>query len=132
MYRLPAVTAAMELDELRAILGTAPAGPGTWLSYVRNRVNYRHEMASWFPYAGHDARDLAVFARSVPPKAPAVLKAGVARRPILRFLDGCRFIVGLCWDMASEMASRCPSGRSFQQQGILHLERLIAQRRATG
>ena len=104
--------AAMELDELRSILGSDHADAGCWLSSVRNRVNYRHELASWFPYAGHDTRDLAVFSSSVPSKAPPALKASPVGRPIQRFLDGCRFIVGLCWHMSVEMDSRCPTGRS--------------------
>jgi hypothetical protein len=44
--------AARQLDELAQNLAYGPYANGAWLSGVRNRVNYRHELGAWFPYSG--------------------------------------------------------------------------------
>jgi hypothetical protein len=121
---------AATLDALRQVLRCSPSPRGAWLSYIRNRVNYQHEMGAWFPYHGHvdadtilvagDPKDLLNALDEPLPMSPSV-------PPLVAFRAACRYIVALCISTAEEMERRCPAGTSFQSQGVLYLWRLIQQ-----
>lgn len=119
------------LDDLRAILNTPPAPVGSWLSHVRNLVNYKHDLATWHPYLGHNDRDLCLFSYAVPPPSKAdSIRLSPPMRPLERFLAACRFIVALCLETSAEMSLRCPTNDSFHNKGVLHLEKLLQQSRS--
>ncbi len=40
------------ISEVQAILASNGMNAGTWLSFIRNQINYRHEYGVWFPYTG--------------------------------------------------------------------------------
>jgi hypothetical protein len=121
---------ALRLDDLRAILNLPPATSGSWLSYVRNRVNYRHELGVWYPYGEDTAERSAILDAAVgaTPHADDVPLSVGGQAPALQsFLSACRFIVALCEDSAAEMSYRSLARRSFHQHGLLRLRNLLEQ-----
>jgi hypothetical protein len=123
---------ANRLDDLRSILNSPQAKRGAWLSYVRNRVNYRHEFSTWFPYDGHDDADLCVFSSAdllCENTDTLTLPRRGTVRPIVLFLAATQFLVTLCHDLAVEMQLRAPRRDSFHNFGMLHLRRLVDQPR---
>lgn len=123
-------TLALRLDDLRAVLNLPPATAGSWLSYIRNRVNYRHELGVWYPHGEETVERSAILDTAVGSAVLAddVLLPPAGRAPALQsFLSACRFIVALCEDSAAEMSYRSTARRSFHQNGILRLRNMLAQ-----
>lgn len=121
---------ALRLDDLRTILNTPPAQRGTWLSYVRNRVSYRHEFSAWYPYPNSSDDDLAMFQRTrpTPEGAEAVqLVLPLQGRPLSSFTSACRYVVALCYDTAKEMTRRSTTRAHFHAHGMLQLDKMLRQ-----
>jgi hypothetical protein len=103
---------------------------GTWLSYVRNRVNYKHQYGAWYPYRGQRPSFL-VEERRIGNWCSDPLALDLAShgdRTLLRFQETCGFIVSCCRILALDMADRCPTGRSFHTYGWLAIARIRQQR----
>jgi hypothetical protein len=95
-------------------------------------VNYRHDFAAWFPYAGHHESDLTVFSTAkLEGDAERVSLQRGGGRLVERFTAACGFLVLLCRDLASEMARRSPSRDSFHNLGMLHLEARLREAHRT-
>jgi DGQHR domain-containing protein len=113
---------AAVLIRLQEYLRSEGCNSGTWLSSIRNRLNYRLEFGAWFPYSSQ--------ASEINARTRAILRAerleyGLDLFPcngtIERFVVTCAFIVRLSREMVQDMADRCPVGRSFHQFGSLRL-----------
>jgi hypothetical protein len=105
---------------------------GTWLSVVRNRVNYKHMYGAWYPYtAQHPSgttKERLTRNWRVDPMTVDLSSHG--DRYLRRFQETCGFIVGCCAVLASDMSTRCPTGRSFHNYGWLAIDRFARQRSA--
>lgn len=119
---LPAQQVAAKLYELRSVLSNfGGSARGTWLSYVRNRANYQHAFAAWFPYRQRPAYYGSLYQsvkrwRDDPMTISVWAQAG---RDVQRFIEVCAIIVAICRVMSEDMAERCPQGRSFHEFGAL-------------
>jgi len=108
--------AAARLTEVEMALTSAgTVAKGTWLSIVRNRVNYHHEFGSWFPYSerGKYCDALLSRARKWSSEPDALTVRASPGRDLEQFVDACAVIVALCRATCLDMAERCPSGGSF-------------------
>ena len=120
---------AAALSALRDVLSTPPSVHGAWLSYVRNTVNYRHEAGAWFPYQGHSSGDSVLTEDGLVGLTETVqnlIPPAAGAPSLVAFHGACRFTVALCIGAAFEMEGRCPVGRSFQSNGVLHLWRQLS------
>jgi hypothetical protein len=103
---------------------------GTWLSVIRNRVNYKHLYGAWYPYRGQRP-SFAVEERftrnwSLDPFEVDLVTHG--DKDLRRFQETCNFIISWCRVLAFDMAERCPSGKSFHTYGWLAISRLTQAR----
>jgi hypothetical protein len=122
-----------KLTELVDNLSSESCSKGTWLSMIRNSVNYKHQFGSWYPYASQSPMgtvDERLTGRWN--DDPMTMNLSLhGDRHIRKFQETCGFIVACCRILASDMAERCPSGRSFHTYGWLAITRLAAQRTAS-
>lgn len=108
-----------KIDELCDVLCTNGSAGGGWLSVVRNKVNYRHELGAWYPYAGisKSMADQLYEGRALWTKD--ALKIPLASAPAggqLRFINACAFIVSMARTMVVDMCERHPENKSFHRQ----------------
>jgi len=106
-----------KIGDLLAILTNDSHVRGTWLSSIRNKINYSHLMESWYPYRESRAYYDQLFriqsrwfdkAEGVPMGSP---------EPLRKFMEGCCFITALCKALTDDLAVRCVGGTSFLVTG---------------
>jgi hypothetical protein len=117
-----------KLIELRAALTNSGSNArGTWLSHVRNRVNYHLAFGAWHPYDGRQRYYDQLFATLADwRRDPIALQlAAFSGKDIQRFVATCAFIVGFCRAVVVDMADRVPTGPSFHRNHALRVLRLI-------
>jgi hypothetical protein len=124
---------SVKLDELTGNL-RYESPKGTWLSTVRNRVNYRHDFGAWYPYRvqrpSGSVEERLVNAWLLDPLS--INLASHNDRDLRRFQATCSFIIATCRVLAADMAERCSSGRSFHSYGWLAISRLSQPRLQRG
>jgi hypothetical protein len=125
-----AQSAAAKLTELDAALrgGGALAG-GSWLSFMRNRINYQHAFGVWYPYREWARYYAGLYPRvrtwQDDPSTFSIWPGG--GREVQRYIETSMMIVALCREMCSDMALRCPQGRSFHDYASLALVRQLSR-----
>jgi len=104
---------------------------GNWLSVVRNRVNYKHQFGAWYPYSGQKPFGAVEerLAKNWAQDPMSINLASHGDKNLRRFQETCSFILGCCRELASDMATRCSTGKSFHTYGWLAISRLLDQRR---
>lgn len=120
---------SLKLDELYNNLTYSHCNNGSWLSYVRNKINYKHHLGCWYPYKGFISNYDLLFNQKNAWNADPItiqLKAG---DDLLRFLSTCNFIVSLCRVLVMDMANRCSMGKSFHEYGALAFLKYHAQKK---
>ena len=130
LQALTATTAqstANKLSEIRSNLSYNNSNLGSWLSSVRNRVNYDHIWATWYPYPQRQAYYDALI-RHIddwqldPMEIDLVSHQG---KDLRRFQATCNAIMALSRNTDEDMAQRCTGGKSFHEFGSLAFRRLL-------
>jgi hypothetical protein len=112
------------LGDLQAILTSDSHVRGTWLSSVRNKVNYAHLMESWYPYRESRAYYDQLFRiQSRWYDKPEVVPMG-SPEPLIRFMEACCFMTALCKALTDDLTVRCVGGTSFLATGVSRFLRL--------
>jgi hypothetical protein len=113
------------LSELEAAIRFGAYTNGTWLSQVRNSVNYKHEFGCWFPYRLSQPKPSRLRERSTGwLTSPMRIDLNIESEQDLHgFQNTCLCVVALCREMVLELANRCP-GQSFVTNGGMALMRL--------
>lgn len=114
---------AVKLTDLEDNLRAYGCTDGSWLSHVRNLVNYRNEYGTWFPYkAGHPLSErlfeILLSWRKDPMALPLHQRS---KNHLETHIASCAMIVSLCRCVAEEMKQKCPKGRSFHYYGCISL-----------
>jgi hypothetical protein len=119
-----------KLTELVDNLCSDSCPKGTWLSVVRNRVNYKHQYGAWYPYTAQHPSGTTEerLTRNWRVDPMTINLTSHDDRYLRRFQETCSFIIGCCAVLASDMATRCSKGRSFQNYGWLAITRFAQQR----
>ena len=96
-------------------------GNKNWLSFIRNKVTYKHEYGIWFPYREYARYYSRLFNilyswQSDPIEIKFYKQPG---RDLQRFLETCCTVIGLLKTTVIDMSSRCPNGKSFLSFGSL-------------
>jgi len=101
--------------------------PGGWLSHIRNEVQYRHGLGSWFPTAQSPKRktQLAALLKSWSRGDPVhSVQRGSTSEDLLEFTSACLFLVCICRGLIVDLADRSPrKGKSFVDYGPAKLLR---------
>jgi hypothetical protein len=112
--------AAFRLTNLRLAM-TENGGRlnGSWLSVVRNSVNYELDYGVWYPYQGSAASYETL---------PSILTRWLSdplswelfpdpSRELHRFFECCASLVGICRELCLDMESLAPHQRCFHRYG---------------
>ena len=119
---------ATKLEDMCSALCHEGKNGGNWLSYVRNIVNYRHELGSWFPYQKItksliDDLYCNYYTWLVDPmQITFVVKPGT---DIQLFHNLCNFVVGVCRVLIQDMFNRCPTGKSYLTNGSIRFLKML-------
>jgi hypothetical protein len=110
----------MKLDEARTMIGRTASH--SWLSGLRNDLQYKHRYGVWFPKQVRAASRL-MLSRMVLEwlKDPIEIDLDRPRMELIgEFVSCCTFIVALCRVMLGRIADRSVAGpRSFVALGPL-------------
>lgn len=119
---------ANKLGEMCSALCHEGKHGGNWLSYVRNTVNYRHELGSWFPYPNITKNSIDnLYCNNHtwlvdPMQITLVIRPGTN---IQLFYNLCNFIVGVCRVLIQNMFNRCPTGKSYLTDGSIRFLNML-------
>lgn len=109
--------AAAKLIELCNALKYNGANAGSWLSNIRNLINYKHELGVWFPYTSRPKyfNELPKIRDDWRKKPEDISIKNGNGRDLLRFVGVSHLILALLKVTVDDMAQRCPLGRSFHR-----------------
>lgn len=80
---------------------------GSWLSKVRNEVNYSHSMGAWYPYNDAPNIHTQVFRIATEwnsPPTESLIKSNLDKTDHQLFISTCVSIISLCHGLISELA----------------------------
>lgn len=102
-----------KLTDLKAVLTARGANAGTWLSQIRNSINYQHEYGVWFPFA--TPRDQVDHIRSLDFRTLPVARLDFDRikQPVQAFCIGGLFIARLSYDLSCLFSDNTSPSFSF-------------------
>ena len=110
-----------KLDQLRKNLSFMNNSGASWLTQVRNSINYDHEFSAWYPYEGRQkyCKNLYKQVDSWKQNAMEIELSSYEGEELMRFQATCNFILAICRETIEEMSDRCSNGHSFHQSGAL-------------
>ncbi len=112
-------TIVAKLDDLVNNLSYVGSSNFSWLSRVRNELNYKHSYGVWHPYS-LDKNDVDYIIRSLDLWKGDIEKielANLTGKEMIRFTNTCHFIIGLSKKISNDMTQRCSEGNSFFKSG---------------
>lgn len=101
---------------------------GTWLSQVREDINYRHDHDAWFSYNTIKDAYIANINRiigDIKLNSLDIDLDGSPKNEVLRFFLTTNYIVSLCCEIITHMDSIHPSRKTLHDYGPLILMRLL-------
>lgn len=116
--------AASKLTEIEmALTDSGNSSKGSWLSFIRNRVNYQHAFGVWFPYRNYPAYCDDLFEKMQLWRNDSSTISIWPRpgRELQRAVETSALIAALCREICVDMADRCPNGRSFHNFALINL-----------
>jgi hypothetical protein len=112
-------------SKLTALQGVMKQGGGSysWLSYVRNEIQYRHQFDAWIPSSMKKVDRNILRRRAGQWTAdPLAIDINVADTTLHKFISACAFIVACCRVILFRIASRSAQGaKSFLNVGPLSI-----------
>lgn len=109
-----------KLDNLIDNLQYVGSSNYSWLSRIRNELNYKHNFGVWFPY-NLPKNQVDMLKRNNDLWKSDILKIelkNLTGKEIIRFSNTCQFIIGLNNSICNDMAKRCPDGKSYLDNGF--------------
>jgi hypothetical protein len=108
-----------KLDDLINNLEYVGSSNYSWLSRIRNELNYKHLHGCWHPYS-LKKNDLDYIIRNLGAWNGDIDKielANLSGKEIIRFSNTCQYIIGLSKTISEDISKRCSSGNSFLNSG---------------
>lgn len=112
-----------KLENLVSNLSYVGSNNYSWLSRIRNELNYKHSFGVWFPY-NLPKNQVEMLKRN-----NALWKSDIHQielknltgKEIIRFSNTCQFIIGLNNTICQDMLNRCSVGKSYLNNGFSKL-----------
>jgi hypothetical protein len=94
---------------------------GSWLSKIRNSINYSQEYGTWYPYKDLTSERAAIFGQpNFYTKNPFEIMLKPDRgREILYFIKTCQLIICICYDALMDIYTRNGDNKSFVKAGLV-------------
>jgi hypothetical protein len=112
-----------KLTELLDNLTYVGSNNYSWLTRIRNDLNYKHLYGVWHPYS-LPANQVELIKRNLNlwKLDPMNIELkNLTGKELIRFSNSCQFIIGLCYYICNDMVSRCSIGKSFLSSGFKRL-----------
>lgn len=109
-----------KLDNLISNLNYVGSNNYSWLSRIRNELNYKHGFGVWFPY-NLPKPQVDMLKRNNNLWKSDLLKIelkSLTGKEIIRFSNTCQFIIGINNSICKDMSNRCPIGKSYLDNGF--------------
>ncbi len=113
-----------KIDELIMALTNYSLHNGSWLSVIRNKVNYSHDYGVWFPYKGFtkELNDI-IRCQSVCKENPLTIDLNLYRgKDLIYFVRTCQLINSINFNLQVNMLSKNSANKSFLLQGIFEYQ----------
>lgn len=110
---------SVKLDELIENLDYVGSNNHSWLSRMRNDLNYKHKYGVWHPY-GIPNTKLESLKRNIGLWKSNIMNIDLKNHignELARFSNTCQFIVGLENVICKDMHYRCSEGKSYLNSG---------------
>jgi hypothetical protein len=104
-----------QLEELTNNLSFLGSNNYSWLSRIRNDLNYKHLYGVWHPYS-LNKKDLNFIIRNNGAWKGDINKielSNLTGMEVVRFSNTCQYIIGLSKKISEDMSKRCSEGSSF-------------------
>ncbi|PJJ85678.1 hypothetical protein CLV77_0204 [Brevirhabdus pacifica] len=91
-------------------------GEASWLSMVRNKINYQHGYETWMPFRkGSEAKVISTAAKTSPLTSPC-LDIKKSKKPLEAFLNISCYISNLNIGVSDRISKRSTGGKTFGQK----------------
>ena len=118
---------SVKLTELCGLLSQNQVNNGSWLSFIRNEVNYRHQLGTWYPYRYSSNINTKLFNNceewKQDPMTIDLRRQGGLE--LCSFQNACNFLISLCRELVCDMSERCSTGKSFHHFGSIAFLNLL-------
>ncbi|MEI2272577.1 hypothetical protein OHD16_10540 [Sphingobacterium sp. ML3W] len=108
-----------QLDKLLQNLSYVGSSDYSWLSRIRNDLNYKHIHGAWHPYDTtiSCSSDILKNLQSWKNDPLTIELSNLIGKELLRFSNTCMFIISLAHTICQDMTKRCGNGKSFLNIG---------------
>jgi hypothetical protein len=118
-YQPISIKIAQLVDNLKSF----GAVNGTWLSKIRNDINYKHLYGTWYPYA--DSKNYYKRINGLinlwQTNPLEIELKNLVGQELVRFFASCQFLIGFAREISIDMNKRCSVGMSFHHYGCISL-----------
>lgn len=91
-------------------------GGSSWMSSIRNRINYQHDFETWLPFRkGSEASIVSKFSRELPVNNHN-LEISKRKSPILAFANISCHVANINFELGNYVADRSSKGGAFGQK----------------
>jgi hypothetical protein len=114
---------SIKLSECYANLTYNGHHNGSWLSSIRNMINYKHSHGIWFPYLNQEkyCQELLKYSDEWKKSSSTIELKKHYGKELIRFMCTCQFIISIAREISVDMSKRCSVGKSFQLNGPIGL-----------
>ena len=101
------------IGDIMSLCSSRGMNSGTWLSAVRNEINYQHKYGVWFPVSASKAEDKLVKKFSYSDTSALRLDSNADRDPIISFFAGSVFLASASHELCEQLQTI--SGKSSKR-----------------
>lgn len=116
-------TVSVKISELLDNLNYMGCNNGSWLSKIRNDINYKHLHGTWFPYANYEKYypEIHNHINDWKKDPLSIELKNLSGKEMLRFVSSCTFLLSTVISIVQDMEKRCSTGISFHKKGLIAL-----------
>lgn len=102
--------------EITIAIAGVEVGTGSWISDIRNQINYQHKHSVWFPPKRRQKERTFFENLRVNSSNCISLNMNHEKQPVLAFSKICYYLAMLNFDIAEYLAARSTKGGAFGQK----------------
>lgn len=103
-------------EEIRRAVSGSTTNSGSWISAMRNDINYQHKHAVWYPIRRSDGHGALINDLKVKASKNAALGSPVRGNPVRAFVEVSHYLACLNVDISEFVAARSTKGGAFGQK----------------